>query len=65
LEGRHVHVDQDVHEGGEGPAGARAIARGMGHTVSEAMSGFTFNADIVSVIRFLEIGIKVDAKNLR
>jgi hypothetical protein len=36
-----------------------------GFHVSDQSHGFAFNADLVSVIRFLDIGTRVDAKNLR
>ena len=35
------------------------------YLVSEQTRGFVFNADLVSVIRFLDIGTRVDARNLR
>ena len=40
-------------------------ARREGFKVSEASRGFVFNADLVSLIKFLDIGTRVDAKNLR
>ncbi len=40
-------------------------ARREGFQVSEATRGFVFNADLVSLIKFLDIGTRVDAKNLR
>jgi hypothetical protein len=33
--------------------------------MTESARGFVFNADLVSVIRFLDIGTRVDVKNLR
>jgi hypothetical protein len=36
-----------------------------GFAVSAATRGFVFNADLASVIRFLDIGTRVDFKNLR
>jgi hypothetical protein len=36
-----------------------------GLRVTANSRGFVFNADLVSVIRFLDIGTRVDAKNLR
>jgi hypothetical protein len=41
----------------------RAIAEGEGYTVSEGSRGFVFNADMVSVIKFLDIGTR--PSNLR
>lgn len=46
------------------PAKIQAAAKGEGFTVSAATRGFVFNADLVSVIRFMDIGTKV-AHNLR
>jgi hypothetical protein len=40
-------------------------ARQEGVAVSPATRGFVFNADLASVIRFLDIGTRVDFKNLR
>ena len=40
-------------------------AQREGMRVTELSSGFVFNADLVSVIRFLAIGTRVDTKNLR
>lgn len=40
-------------------------AKAAGFLVSEANVGFAFNGDTVSLIRFLDIGTRVDAKNLR
>jgi hypothetical protein len=42
-----------------------ATARREGIRVTEATRGFCFNADLVSVIQFLDIGTRVDARNLR
>jgi len=47
------------------PPSMRLIAQTEGVRVSETTHGFVFNADLVSVIRFLDIGTRVDAKNLR
>jgi uncharacterized protein YegL len=47
------------------PPSMRETARREGFRVNEATRGFVYNADIVSVIRFLDIGTRVDAKNLR
>ena len=47
------------------PPRLRETAKREGYQVSEATRGFAFNADMVSVIRFLDIGTRVDAKNLR
>lgn len=47
------------------PPRLRETAKREGYPVSEATRGFAFNADMVSVIRFLDIGTRVDAKNLR
>jgi hypothetical protein len=40
-------------------------ARQAGLTVTAEARGFVFNADLASVIRFLDIGTRVDLKNLR
>src|SRR5579884_4088016 len=40
-------------------------ARQAGLNVTEASRGFVFNADLDSVVRFLDIGTRVDPKNLR
>jgi hypothetical protein len=40
-------------------------ARQAGLAVSSQTRGFVFNADLASVIRFLDIGTRVDFKNLR
>lgn len=45
------------------PAYMRSIAQQEGYTVSEGTRGFVFNADIVTVIRFLDIGTR--PSNLR
>jgi hypothetical protein len=47
------------------PPPMRETARREGFKVNEATRGFVYNADIVSVIRFLDIGTRVDPKNLR
>jgi hypothetical protein len=41
------------------------IAGREGLAVTNMSRGFVFNADLVSVIRFLDIGTRVDARNLR
>jgi hypothetical protein len=41
------------------PAKLQAAARSEGIRVSDATRGFVFNADLVSVIRFMDIGTKV------
>ncbi len=45
------------------PSYMRGIAQQEGYKVSEGTKGFTFNADIVAVIRFLDIGTR--PSNLR
>jgi hypothetical protein len=47
------------------PPPMRETARREGFKVNEATRGFVYNADIGSVIRFLDIGTRVDPKNLR
>jgi len=47
------------------PPTMRETARREGYLVSEQTRGFVFNADLVSVIRFLDIGTRVDTRNLR
>jgi hypothetical protein len=47
------------------PPPLRETARREGYKVSEQTRGFVFNADLVSVIRFLDIGTRVDGRNLR
>jgi hypothetical protein len=47
------------------PPPMRETARREGFRVNEATRGFVYNADIVSVIRFLDIGTRIDPKNLR
>ncbi len=65
------------HEGGLPTDGAKRLfrmssclpppmhvpARQAGMTISAATRGFVFNADLGSVIRFLDIGTRVDLKN--
>jgi hypothetical protein len=46
------------------PPTALPTAREKGFKVTEASRGFVFNADLVSVVQFLDIGTRVD-KNLR
>jgi hypothetical protein len=41
------------------PGKLQAAAKGEGIPVTPATRGFVFNADLVSVIRFLDIGTKV------
>jgi hypothetical protein len=40
-------------------------ARQAGYSVTDATRGFVFNADVGSVVRFLDIGTRVDFKNVR
>jgi hypothetical protein len=47
------------------PPAMQLSARQAGLTVSAESRGFVFNADLASVIRFLDIGTRVDLKNLR
>jgi hypothetical protein len=47
------------------PAAIRKTAQREGFAVSDAARGFVFNANLVSVVRFLDIGTRVDHKNLR
>jgi len=47
------------------PPPLRETAKREGYRVNEATRGFVYNADIVSVIRFMDIGTRVDPKNLR
>ncbi len=47
------------------PPPVRGTAQREGFSVTETTRGFVFNADLVSVIRFLDIGTRVDARNLR
>ena len=47
------------------PPGMQNSARQAGLTVSPLSHGFVFNADLASVVRFLDIGTRVDLKNLR
>jgi hypothetical protein len=41
------------------PPPLQDAARGEGFRVEEGTRGFVFNADLVSVIRFLDIGTRV------
>ncbi|MFO0866008.1 MAG: vWA domain-containing protein [Gemmataceae bacterium] len=41
------------------------MAQSEGYAVSESTRGFVFNADLVSLIRFLDIGTRVGVKNQR
>jgi hypothetical protein len=47
------------------PPSMASTAQREGYRVTPATRGFVFNADLVSVVRFLDIGTRVDAKNLR
>ena len=47
------------------PTAMRHAARQAGLTVTDEAHGFVFNADLASVVRFLDIGTRVDFKNLR
>jgi hypothetical protein len=47
------------------PPRIRATAQRDGLAVTDATRGFVFNADLVSVVRFLDIGTRVDHKHLR
>ena len=47
------------------PPPMQATARETGLPISTETRGFVFNADMVSMIRFLDIGTRVDFKNLR
>lgn len=42
-----------------------ASARQAGFSVTPLTRGFVFNADLASVVRFLDIGTRVDLKNVR
>jgi hypothetical protein len=44
------------------PDMVRAAAAAEGYTVSEGSRGFAFNADLVSVIKFLEIGTRAELR---
>jgi hypothetical protein len=41
------------------------LAKAEGYHITEATRGFVFNADLVSLIRFLDIGTRVSAQNQR
>lgn len=47
------------------PSAMQNSARQAGLTVTAESRGFVFNADLASVVRFLDIGTRVDLKNLR
>jgi hypothetical protein len=47
------------------PPPMRDPARQAGVAVTAGTRGFVFNADLASVVRFLDIGTRVDFKNLR
>jgi hypothetical protein len=47
------------------PPGIRESAKREGYIVSDQTRGFVFNADLVSVIRFLDIGTRIDSRHMR
>jgi hypothetical protein len=47
------------------PPAMQNAARQAGLAVTPESRGFVFNADLASVVRFLDIGTRVDLKNLR
>jgi hypothetical protein len=47
------------------PPAMQHSARQAGLSVTTESRGFVFNADLASVVRFLDIGTRVDPKNLR
>jgi serine/threonine protein kinase len=47
------------------PPQMRETAHREGYRVSEATRGFVFNGDMVAVIRFLDIGTRIDARNMK
>ncbi len=47
------------------PPQMRDTAMREGYRVSDFTRGFVFNGDLVAVIRFLDIGTRIDARNLR
>jgi hypothetical protein len=47
------------------PLPMQGPARQAGIAVDDQTRGFVFNADLASVVRFLDIGTRVDTKNLR
>jgi hypothetical protein len=47
------------------PLAMQNAARQAGLAVTAESRGFVFNADLASVVRFLDIGTRVDLKNLR
>jgi hypothetical protein len=47
------------------PPQMRDTAMREGYRVSDTTRGFVFNGDLVAVIRFLDIGTRVDARNMR
>ena len=47
------------------PPAMRHAARQAGLAITDEAHGFVFNADLASVVRFLDIGTRVDFKNLR
>jgi hypothetical protein len=47
------------------PAPMQASARQAGVKTTDQTRGFVFNADLASVVRFLDIGTRVDVKNTR
>ena len=46
------------------PPGMHGPARQAGLVINDATRGFVFNADLASVVRFLDIGTRVDFKNV-
>jgi hypothetical protein len=46
------------------PPDLQATARSEGFAVTERSRGFVFNGDLVSVIRFLDVGTRVDLRNV-
>jgi hypothetical protein len=46
------------------PSAMQAAAQQAGLAVSQDTRGFVFNADLASVVRFLDIGTRVDTKNV-
>lgn len=47
------------------PPTLKGVASAEGFQVNDSSRGFVFNADLVSVIRWLDIGTRVDTRNLR
>jgi hypothetical protein len=44
------------------PEKMRDVATSEGINVSESSRGFVFNADMVSIIQFLDVGTRVDVR---